>query len=188
MMDADDAPPMTREFIREVEASKRYAERERVALVQLAMATLADRSIGSAEHAIARKRLTGRDLADVDLEHLSEAEQATLVALLDKVIDGATGDVVLRVVAEARPLESIVTVCTICKARRDSDYINVADLDTRFARVKATPGVTVAEEPSPIEYPAPGGKGRIPVLFSAVWDPDGNFIELNKILGTPAGK
>lgn len=66
--------------------------------------------------------------------------------------------------------------------------INVADLDTRFARVKATPGVTVAEEPSPIEYPAPGGKGRIPVLFSAVWDPDGNFIELNKILGTPAGK
>jgi catechol 2,3-dioxygenase-like lactoylglutathione lyase family enzyme len=66
--------------------------------------------------------------------------------------------------------------------------INVADLDTRFARVKATPGVKVAEEPSPIEYPAPGGKGRIPVLFSAVWDPDGNFIELNKILGTPAGR
>jgi catechol 2,3-dioxygenase-like lactoylglutathione lyase family enzyme len=66
--------------------------------------------------------------------------------------------------------------------------INVADLDTRFARVKATHGVTVAEEPSPIEYPAPGGKGKIPVLFSAVWDPDGNFIELNKILGTPAGR
>jgi catechol 2,3-dioxygenase-like lactoylglutathione lyase family enzyme len=66
--------------------------------------------------------------------------------------------------------------------------INVADLDTRFAKVRATPGVKVASEPTPTEYPAPGGKGRIPVLFSAVWDPDGNFIELNKILGTPAGK
>lgn len=66
--------------------------------------------------------------------------------------------------------------------------INVADLDTRFAKVRATPGVKIADEPEPIEYPAPGGKGTIPVLFSAVWDPDGNFIELNKILGTPAGK
>lgn len=65
--------------------------------------------------------------------------------------------------------------------------INVADLDTRFERIRATPGVKVAEEPQRVEYPAPSGKGRIPVLFSAVWDADGNFIELNKILGTPAG-
>jgi catechol 2,3-dioxygenase-like lactoylglutathione lyase family enzyme len=66
--------------------------------------------------------------------------------------------------------------------------INVADLDTRFAAIRRTPGIKVASEPTPIEYPAPGGKGKIPVLFSAVWDPDGNFIELNKILGTPAGQ
>lgn len=66
--------------------------------------------------------------------------------------------------------------------------INVADLDTRFAKVRATPWVQVADEPERIEYPAPGGKGTIPVLFSAVWDADGNFIELNKILGTPAGQ
>ncbi|MCU0761063.1 MAG: VOC family protein [Steroidobacteraceae bacterium] len=66
--------------------------------------------------------------------------------------------------------------------------INVADLDTRFAKVRATPWVTVADEPERIEYPAPGGQGTIPVLFSAVWDADGNFIELNKILGTPAGQ
>ena len=46
----------------------------------------------------------------------------------------------------------------------------------------------IADEPERIEYPAPGGKGTIPVLFSAVWDADGNFIELNKILGTPAGQ
>jgi len=66
--------------------------------------------------------------------------------------------------------------------------INVADLDTRFARVRATPNVKIADEPERIEYPAPGGNGTIPVLFSAVWDADGNFIELNKILGTPAGQ
>jgi hypothetical protein len=24
-------------------------------------------------------------------------------------------------------------------------------------------------------------------MFSAVWDADGNFIELNRIMGTPAG-
>ena len=66
--------------------------------------------------------------------------------------------------------------------------INVADLETRFARVQATPDVKVAEPPQRIDYPAPGGRGTIPVLFSAVWDADGNFIELNQILGTPAGQ
>jgi catechol 2,3-dioxygenase-like lactoylglutathione lyase family enzyme len=65
--------------------------------------------------------------------------------------------------------------------------VNVADLDTRFERIRATPGVKVAEEPHRVDYPAPGGKGRIPVLFSAVWDADGNYVELNKLLGTPAG-
>ncbi len=65
--------------------------------------------------------------------------------------------------------------------------INVADLDTRFERVRATPGVKVAEEPKRVDYPSPSGKGRIPVMFSAVWDADGNFIELNKILAPPAG-
>jgi catechol 2,3-dioxygenase-like lactoylglutathione lyase family enzyme len=66
--------------------------------------------------------------------------------------------------------------------------INVADLDARFPKVRTTPHVKIADEPQRIEYPAPGGQGTIPVLFSAVWDADGNFIELNKILGTPAGQ
>jgi catechol 2,3-dioxygenase-like lactoylglutathione lyase family enzyme len=66
--------------------------------------------------------------------------------------------------------------------------INVADLETRLAKVRTTPYVKIADEPERIEYPAPGGRGTIPVLFSAVWDADGNFIELNKILGTPAGQ
>jgi hypothetical protein len=46
--------------------------------------------------------------------------------------------------------------------------------------------VTIAEAPRRIDYPAAGG-GVIPVMFSAVWDADGNFIEMNRIMGTPAG-
>ncbi len=64
---------------------------------------------------------------------------------------------------------------------------NVRDLEARFERIRATPHVTVAEAPQPIDYPAPGG-GVIPVIFSAVWDADGNFVELNRIVGTPAGQ
>lgn len=65
--------------------------------------------------------------------------------------------------------------------------INVKDLEQRFPKVAGTPGVTVAEAPHPVSYPAPGG-GKIDVIFSAVWDPDGNYIELNHLLGTPAGR
>lgn len=64
--------------------------------------------------------------------------------------------------------------------------VNVGDLEERWPKVVATPYVTVDSEPKRVEYPAAGG-GVIPVLFSAVWDADGNYIELNKILGPPAG-
>jgi len=64
--------------------------------------------------------------------------------------------------------------------------INVADLDTRWARIEATPHIRIDTKPVRVEYPAPGG-GVIPVMFSSVWDADGNFIELNKLLGTAAG-
>ncbi|MBM4213315.1 MAG: VOC family protein [Gammaproteobacteria bacterium] len=63
---------------------------------------------------------------------------------------------------------------------------NLQDLDSRFERIKSTPHVTIAEAPQRIDYPGAAG-GIIPVMFSAVWDADGNFIEMNKILGTPAG-
>jgi hypothetical protein len=63
---------------------------------------------------------------------------------------------------------------------------NLQDLETRFDRIRTTAHVTVAEAPKRIDYPGTGGN-TIPVLFSAVWDADGNFIELNKILGKPAG-
>lgn len=65
--------------------------------------------------------------------------------------------------------------------------VNVRDLEQRFPKVAATPGVTVAETPHLVNYPAPGG-GKIDVMFSSVWDPDGNYIELNHLLGTPAGQ
>jgi catechol 2,3-dioxygenase-like lactoylglutathione lyase family enzyme len=64
--------------------------------------------------------------------------------------------------------------------------INAKDLEERFEKIKAVPGVSVATPPERIEYPAPGG-GVIPVLFSAIYDPDGFFIEINKILGAAAG-
>lgn len=64
--------------------------------------------------------------------------------------------------------------------------INVADLGTRWPKIAATPHIRVETEPTKVEYPAPDG-GVIPVMFSAVRDADGNKIELNQILGVPAG-
>ena len=64
--------------------------------------------------------------------------------------------------------------------------INAQDLETRFEKIKTVPGVTVRTPPERVEYPAPGG-GVIPVIFSAVYDPDGFFIEINKLLGVAPG-
>lgn len=64
--------------------------------------------------------------------------------------------------------------------------INVADLDQRWPQIAATPHIKVETAPTRVEYPQPGG-GVIPVMFSAIWDPDGNYIELNKLLGAAAG-
>ncbi len=66
--------------------------------------------------------------------------------------------------------------------------VNATDLEERFDKVRNTPGVTVHTEPELRTYPTPDGKGIIPVMFSAVYDPDGFFIEVNQILGTPAGQ
>lgn len=66
--------------------------------------------------------------------------------------------------------------------------INATDLDERFEQVRNTPGVTVHTEPELRVYPTPDGEGEIPVMFSAIYDPDGFFIEVNQILGTPAGQ
>lgn len=64
--------------------------------------------------------------------------------------------------------------------------INASDLDKRWAKIKATPHIEVHTAPTRIEYPAADG-GVIPVMFSAVFDADGHFIEINQLLGAPAG-
>ena len=64
---------------------------------------------------------------------------------------------------------------------------NTNDLTRRFENARTTPGVTVASEPALLEYPGPDGN-TIPVMVSSLWDPDGYFIELNQILGTPPGQ
>ena len=64
--------------------------------------------------------------------------------------------------------------------------INSKDLDQRFPKVKGAPGVKVSAEPHRVEYPGAEG-GTIPVMVSMIWDADGYFVELNQILGKPAG-
>jgi catechol 2,3-dioxygenase-like lactoylglutathione lyase family enzyme len=63
---------------------------------------------------------------------------------------------------------------------------NARDLDTRWEKIKALPHVRVHTEPYRVEYPGPGGT-TIPVMFSAVFDADGFFVEINQLLGQPAG-
>jgi catechol 2,3-dioxygenase-like lactoylglutathione lyase family enzyme len=64
--------------------------------------------------------------------------------------------------------------------------INAKDLEARWEKIKATPHIKVDTEPYRIDYPGPNNS-VIPVLFSSVYDNDGNFIEINKLLGTAAG-
>jgi catechol 2,3-dioxygenase-like lactoylglutathione lyase family enzyme len=66
--------------------------------------------------------------------------------------------------------------------------VNAKDQEQRLEKVRAVPGVRIQGEPQRIEYPSPDGKGTIPVMVTYLWDPDGYFVELNKILGTPAGR
>lgn len=57
---------------------------------------------------------------------------------------------------------------------------NASDLDTRFEKVRATPGVRIMSEPTLREYP--GKDGPIRVMVSMLTDPDGHIVELNKAL------
>ncbi len=59
---------------------------------------------------------------------------------------------------------------------------NVKDLDQRWEKIVATPGVEVITEPTETHYPSYDGKGTIPVMVSVVRDPDGFILELNQLL------
>ena len=62
--------------------------------------------------------------------------------------------------------------------RANDTFIGVLGL---MQRLQAPP-----VPPPEFKKAGPGGS-VIPVMFSSVWDADGNFIELNKLLGAPAG-
>lgn len=57
---------------------------------------------------------------------------------------------------------------------------NATDLETRFEKLRATPGVKIMSEPALREYP--GKDGPIRVMVSMLTDPDGHIVELNKAL------
>ena len=58
---------------------------------------------------------------------------------------------------------------------------NTKGLQAKFDKAKAM-GVKVDEAPHPTSYPSYDGKGVINVMFSAFYDPDGYYIELNEVL------
>ena len=58
---------------------------------------------------------------------------------------------------------------------------NTKGLQEKFDKAKAM-GVRVDEAPHPTTYPSYDGKGVINVMFSAFYDPDGNYVELNEVL------
>lgn len=66
--------------------------------------------------------------------------------------------------------------------------VNATDLEKRVEMVRKVPGVKFEEEPHLIEYPSPDPKSaKIPVMVTTLWDPDGYYVEVNKIMGKPAG-
>lgn len=120
-----------------------------------------------------------------------------MTVIYDQVIGGTTRLVLLRAnddfvgvlgLMQRLNLAEPAPPPTYHKAKPGEHILvfNVKDLDERFPLIRSTPYVTVSESPKRIDYPSANG-GTIPVIFSAVWDADGNFIELNRIIGSPAG-
>ena len=64
--------------------------------------------------------------------------------------------------------------------------INAKNLHQVWPRVVAVPGLEVISPPERIEYQRPGG-GSIAVMQSMIRDPNGYWIEINKILDALAG-
>ena len=142
-------------------------------------------------------RRTTLVVRDIDKSILLYRDALGLKVIYDQVISGTTRLVLLRAndefvgvlgLMQRLNLTEPVPPPSFHKARPGEHILvfNVKDLDRRFEAIRATPHVTVSEPPTRIDYPGPGGS-TIPVKFSAVWDADGNFIELNRIMGTPAG-
>lgn len=63
--------------------------------------------------------------------------------------------------------------------------INAADLDKRWEKVAASPGIQVIDAPELVHYPRANG-GKIAVMVSMIRDPDGYWLEINQLLDAPA--
>ncbi len=119
-----------------------------------------------------------------------------LKVIYDQVIGGTTRLVLLRanddfigVLGLMQRLDATEAPPPVFRKAQAGEPIlvfNLQDLEARFERIRSTAHVVIAEPPRRIDYPGARGS-TIPVMFSAVWDADGNFIELNRIMGTPAG-
>ena len=143
-------------------------------------------------------RRTTLVVRDIDRSLPLYRDALGLKVIYDQVIGGTTRLVLLRAnddfvgvlgLMQRLNLTEPVPAPEFRKAQPGDPILvfNLQDLETRFERISATPDVRVSEAPRRIDYPGPGGS-VIPVLFSAVWDADGNFIEINRILGVPAGR
>jgi catechol 2,3-dioxygenase-like lactoylglutathione lyase family enzyme len=143
-------------------------------------------------------RRTTLVVRDIDRSLPLYRDALGLKVIYDQVIGGTTRLVLLRAnddfvgvlgLMQRLNLTEPVPAPEFRKAQPGDPILvfNLQDLETRFERISAAPDVRVYEAPRRTEYPGPGGS-VIPVLFSAVWDADGNFIEINRILGAPAGR
>jgi len=143
-------------------------------------------------------RRTTLVVRDIDRSLPLYRDALGLKVIYDQVIGGTTRLVLLRANDDFVGVLGLMQRLNLAEAVPPPEFrkaqpgdpilvFNLQDLETRFERISATPDVRVADAPRRIEYPGPGGS-VIPVLFSAVWDADGNFIELNRILGAPAGR
>ncbi len=64
--------------------------------------------------------------------------------------------------------------------------INAQDLDQRWPTIEKTSNVEIVDAPEMVSYPRAGG-GEIRAMVSMIRDPDGYWLEINKILDAPAG-
>jgi len=167
------------------------------ALVVLVSGSLQAAPVPESERVPVDLRRTTLVVRDIDKSLPLYRDALGLRVIYDQVIAGVTRLVLLRandnfigVLGLIQRLDQTnpppLPVFQRAQAGDPILVFDLRDLETRFERIRETPNVTIAEAPRRIDYPAADG-GVLPVIFSAVWDADGNFIELNRIMGAPAG-
>ena len=127
-------------------------------------------------------RRTTLVVRDIDKSIPLYRDALGMKVIYDQVIGGVTRLVLLRAnddfvgvlgLMQRLNLTEPTPPPTFHKAKPGEHILvfNLKDLDQRFEKIRTTPNVTVSEPPKRIDYPGA----------------DGNFIELNRIMGVPAG-